>query len=307
MRALVLDAGRLRLEPSHPEPKPRRGEALVQVRRAGICGTDVELLRGYKGFSGVPGHEFVGEVLGCALRPELVGRRVVGELNAGCGRCSRCRRGGERHCRQRRVLGISGMDGAFAERVALPARNLHVADAIASDDAAVFVEPFAAVLRIFDQTKVTKATRVVVLGRGRLGRLAAAILQRKSDHVTLAGRDDPAPRDADLVLDATGSPDGFARALDAVRPLGTIVLKSTCAGDAAIPASLLTKAVVDEVTIVGSRCGTHEAFDAAIAQIALGRPKLAPFVEATYALADFERAFEHAARPGAGKVLLDPA
>ena len=306
MRALVLTGDGLRLDPSYPDPKPRRDEALVRVRRAGICGTDLELLRGYKGFRGVPGHEFVGEVEWCGKRPELVGRRVVGEINVGCGRCDVCHRGGGRHCAQRQVLGILGRAGAFAERLALPARNLHEVSVI-PEEAAVFAEPLAACVRVLEQVDVRDDTRVVVLGPGRLGRLAAAVMRGRSDDVTLVGRSDATPARADVVVDCTGSPDGFARALDIVRPLGTIVLKSTCAGDAAVPSSLLTRVVVDEVEVVGSRCGWGEHFEAAIFALASGRIDVAPLVEATYPLAEFERAFEHAARSEALKILLDPA
>lgn len=305
MRALVLGEGGLVLDASHAEPQPRDDEALVRVLRAGICGTDLEMLRGYKGFRGVPGHEFVGIVEWCASKPELVGKRVVGEINAGCGRCERCRGGDERHCAQRNVLGILGRDGAFAERLALPARNLlDVGDA--APEIAVFAEPLAAALRLLGQVRVTGATRAVVLGPGRLGRLVALALRTRTQHVDVVGRADASPRDADVVVDCTGVPEGLARAVSVVRPGGSVVLKSTCAGDASVPSSVLTDAVVCEVTLVGSRCGTRADFVAARDALVAGTIDVGPLVEATYRLDEFARALEHAARPGALKVLLDP-
>jgi threonine dehydrogenase-like Zn-dependent dehydrogenase len=306
MKALVLTADGLRLDASYPDPKPNKNDALVRVLRAGICGTDLEMLRGYKGFRGVPGHEFVGVVEWCGKRPELVGKRVVGEINVGCGKCDLCARGGGRHCANREALGILGRDGAFAERLSLPARNLHDVGSVAAETA-VFAEPLAAALRMLDQVRVRPEMRVVVLGPGRLGRLVAAVLRRKADDVSLVGRSDEAPAGAGVVVDCTGSPDGFARALEVVHPLGTVILKSTCAGDAAVPASLLTRIVVNEVTVVGSRCGWSTHFEAAIFALAAGTIDVAPLVQATYRLDDFERAFEHAARPGALKVLFDLA
>jgi threonine dehydrogenase-like Zn-dependent dehydrogenase len=306
VRALVLDEDGLRLVPDHPDPEPRSGEAIVRVERAGICGTDLELLRGYKGFRGVPGHEFAGTVEWCGSKPELVGKRVTGEINVGCGRCDRCKRGSRQHCENRSVLGIAGRDGAFAERLRLPARNLHVLTEDVAFDAGVFVEPLAAAIHVLDQVEVRDRTRAVVLGPGRLGRLVAMALGSRTDHVTLVGREDPDPRDADVVVDCTGSPEGFERALAIVRPRGTVVLKSTHAAEAPVPASTLTTLVVNEIRVVGSRCGTAEDFEIARNSL-LGRTiDVRPLVEATYPLEQFERAFEHAARPGALKVLLDP-
>jgi len=307
VRAIVLEDGRLRLDAAYPDPKPKKGEALVRVLRAGICGTDLELLRGYKGFRGVPGHEFVGEVEWSRAKPSLVGRRVVGEINVGCGRCARCRRGdgSERHCARRNVLGILGRDGAFAERLVLPARNLVDVGDLAAETA-VFVEPLAAALHVLDAADLRLDTRVVVLGAGRLGRLVAAAAGLKSNCVRIVGRRDASAGDADVVVDCTGSPAGFERAVGLVRPLGTIVMKSTCAGDATIAASALTKIVVDETRVVGSRCGGRDDFENAVALLDVASIDVGPLVEATYPLAKFRRAFDHAARPGALKILLDP-
>ncbi len=305
MRALVLTDDGLRLDAAYPDPKPRKNEAIVRVTLAGICGTDLEILRGYKGFRGVPGHEFVGVVEWCGRRPELVGRRVVGEINVGCGLCKSCRRAGRNHCERREVLGLVKRDGAFAERLSLPGRNLRLLGSSPPDESAVFVEPLAAARRIFSQVKVTETTQVAVIGPGRLGRLVALVMRTRTPLVTLVGRNDPSPPAADVVVDCTGSPDGFARAVEIVRPCGTIVVKSTCAGDSVIPAALLTSVVVNEVTVVGSRCGDRDDFETAPAWLVAGTIDVSPFVEATYPLADFERAFEHAARPGALKILLD--
>jgi threonine dehydrogenase-like Zn-dependent dehydrogenase len=306
MRALVLGDGGLRLDAAYPEPQARGDEALVRVLVAGICGTDLEMLRGYKGFRGVPGHEFVGVVERCGSKPDLVGKRVVGEINVGCRKCGRCRAGDERHCAQRTVVGILGRDGAFAERLAVPVRNL-VTVGDTAPATAVFAEPLAAAIRVLEQVRVTDRTRAVVLGPGRIGRLVAMALASRIGNVTLAGRGDDPPRDADLVVDCTGSHDGLARALSIVRPCGTVVLKSTCAGDAPVPLSVLTEIVVREITLVGSRCGTRSDFENACRSLLAGSVGVAPLVEATYGLADFALAFEHAARPGALKVLLDPA
>lgn len=306
MKALVLGESGLAFDESYPEPKPKGDEALVRVLLAGICGTDLEMLRGYKGFRGVPGHEFVGVVERCASKPALVGRRVVAEINVGCRRCSVCRSRDERHCAQRTVLGILGRDGAFAELLAVPVRNLvDVGDA--DPLSAVFAEPFAAAIRVLAQVRITERTRAAVLGPGRLGRLVARVLSSRTERVTLVGREDSLPPDSDVVVDCTGSPDGLARAVGGVRTGGTVVLKSTCAGDAAVSAGLCNEIVVREVTVIGSRCGTREDMETARNTTMVYSEDFVPLVEATYSLADFARAFEHAARPGALKVLLDPA
>jgi threonine dehydrogenase-like Zn-dependent dehydrogenase len=305
MRALVLTDEGLRLDAAYPDPEPKDGEALVRVLMAGICGTDLELLSGYKRFRGVPGHEFVGRVERCDSNPDLEGERVVGEINVGCGKCGRCRQGGERHCAAREVLGLVGRDGAFAEFLCLPARNLHVAGR-EDDDGDVLIEPLAAAMHVLRDVEVTEDTQVVVLGPGRLGRLVAMVLAGRTSHVALVGRDDAAPPEADLVVECTGSPQGLVRAMSVVAPRGTIVLKSTCAAAGDLPASVVTSAVVDEIAIIGSRCGDSSEFESARNAVSLRSLDVSPLIEATYPLADFARAFEHAARPGALKILLDP-
>lgn len=318
MRALVLDStGSLSLQ-ERPKPAPD-GECVIRVLAAGICGTDLELLRGYAGFSGVPGHEFVGVVE--AAPPEdgaWIGRRVAGEITVGCGACAGCRAAGRGHCDVRTVVGIRDRDGAFADYLALPSRNLHAIPDALDDTTAVFVEPTAAACRIVEQVPIAGDTRTAVVGAGRLGLLIAQVLSAHGAHVTVivrgkAGRTVAEAlglhttsvdatlslaRQMDLVVDATGNAEGFATAAALVRPRGTIVMKSTIHGETPVAFSPL---IVDEVTLVGSRCGP---FDAAIAMLAAGRIQVAPLVAATYPLEQYAAAFEHAAR--GLKVILRP-
>jgi threonine dehydrogenase-like Zn-dependent dehydrogenase len=315
VRALAFD-GALRFRPDWPEPEPPPGEARVRVLRAGVCATDLAILAGYMGFSGVPGHEFVG-VVESAPDPAWVGRRVVGEINAACGACPTCAAGRPRHCPNRTVLGILGRDGAFAERLTLPLENLHAVPDAVSDAAAVFVEPLAAAFRIPEQVPMGPDTRVHVLGDGRLGLLVAQVLARTGCRLTLAGRHpdklalargwgiptaaaDAALEPADVVVDATGSPAGLARAIALTRPCGTVVLKTTCAESPPFnPAPI----VIHELTVVGSRCGP---FAPALAALAAGTVDVAPLVAATFPLEEGEEALARAAAPGTLKVLLAP-
>jgi threonine dehydrogenase-like Zn-dependent dehydrogenase len=312
MRGLRWDGRELRLANDVPEPTPAPDEALVRVRLAGICRTDLEICRGYLGFRGTPGHEWVGEVVTAPARRALAGARVVGEINFGCGVCATCRGGLARHCATRRVQGIAGADGAFAELLAVPVRVLHRVPDGMDDVTAVFTEPVAAAFEIVEQLGDVAGRRTVVLGDGKLGLLVAQALSAAGGQVTLAGHHAPklalakglgidtAPPmpGADLVVDATGSPRALAEALALVRPRGTVVLKTTVAAQHALD---LAPAVINEVTIVGSRCGS---FPVAIDALAAGRVRVAPLVEATYPLADGIAAFTHAARPGAVKVLV---
>ena len=286
---------------------------MVRVRLAGICRTDLEICRGYLGFQGTPGHEWVGEVVS-APDLALVGARVVGEINFGCGVCAWCRTGLARHCPTRRVQGIVEADGAFADLLAVPARVLHRVPDGLPDQTAVFAEPLAAAFEILEQLGDVGGRRAVVLGDGKLGLLVAQVLAGASAQVALAGRhgeklalaarlgiDTGSPRPgADLVVDATGSPTGLAAALDLVRPRGTVVLKTTIAAEHQID---LARAVVNEVTVVGSRCGP---FEPALDALASGQVQVAPLVEAIYPLADAVAAFGRAGRPGALKVLVAP-
>ncbi len=317
MKAVVLDGreGVSLQEVAPPAPGP--GEALVQILSAGICGTDLELARGYMGFSGIPGHEFVGRIAAVTSPSDqlLKGARVVGEISLGCEQCALCAQGMARHCARRRVVGILGKSGAHAEMITLPVSCLRAIPAEVTDTQAVFVEPAAAALRILDQVAVSKSSRILVLGDGRLGLLAAQALAPRCASVTLAGRhaakmalarqlglettsapDQQAP--FDVVVEATGSPEGLPRALQLTRPGGTVALKSTCASPVTLDAA---KAVIDEITIIGSRCGR---FEPAIEALASGAIKVDPIVSATYPLAHAVEAYRHAARPEALKVIL---
>ncbi len=316
MRAVRFLDGRPRVV-ERPEPPRPAGEALVRVTVAGLCGTDLELARGYLGFEGVPGHEFVG-VVEQADDPLWVGRRVVGEINAGCGDCGACRARLARHCPRRTVLGIVGRDGAFADLVALPEENLHAVPDGVPDDVAVFTEPMAAAHEILEQLRPEPGTRAVVLGDGRLGQLCAAVLADAGSPPLVCGRHaaklarleglglattrDPGtlPREFDLVVEATGNPEGLPLAMSLVRPRGTIVLKSTYHGAAAVE---LAGLVIDEIRLLGSRCGP---FAPALAHLARQPDVVAGMVAASYPLERVADAFAHAARGDTLKVLLAP-
>jgi threonine dehydrogenase-like Zn-dependent dehydrogenase len=293
MRALWLEDRKLSLrEIDVPTPPP--GEVLVRVLAAGICNTDIELTRGYYPFAGVPGHEFVGEV---------DGKRVVGEINAVCHQCNACRAGRRTHCENRTVLGIINRNGVFAEYLSLPRENLHeVPDSVPTEEA-VFVEPLAAALEIQQQVRVSPEDRVLVVGHGKLGSLIAQTLALTGCSLFVVGRGDaaPPPKSFDLAVECSGNPKGFATARAALRPRGTLVMKSTYAGDLTFNASSL---VVDEITLVGSRCGP---FQPAIALLAEKRVDVRPLLHATYGLGDAIAAFEHAQRPGVRKVIVRTA
>jgi threonine dehydrogenase-like Zn-dependent dehydrogenase len=317
MLGVWLEDGRLTLRDDLPVPAVEEDEALVRVARAGICNTDLELVRGYYPFKGVPGHEFVGRVERCASQPELEGRRVAGEINAVCHRCAACREGLSTHCQRRTVLGIKGRHGAFAEFLTLPAENLHPLPEGISTDAATFVEPLAAALRIREQLDIGPGDRVVVLGDGKLGQLVARSLAPTGCELFLLGRHEEkldllraegieagteeliAVGEFDVAVECTGNPSGFALARRALRPQGTLVLKSTYAGDLTFDVSSV---VVDEITLVGSRCGP---FPPAIEMLEVGGIDPIPLVSARYPLADALTAIEHAGRKGTLKVLID--
>ena len=316
MRAVILEHGRPKVV-DRPEPVPGDGEALIRVALAGICGTDLEIARGYLDFGGIPGHEFVG-VVEHAFEPTWIGKRVVGEINVGCGTCDRCASAMERHCPTRTVLGIVGRDGAFAERVLLPVNNLHEVPAAVSNEAAVFTEPLAAAHEILEQLTPNESDRVLVLGDGRLGQLCAVVLLRAGCRVRVEGRHpeklrrlkgfdvqtsgpgDAAQRGFDLVIEATGSPDGLRRALEVVRPRGTIVLKSTHHGETSVD---LAGMVIDEVTVVGSRCGR---FEPALEHLAYDDKLTDGMITACFSLEQADDAFARAMQPDALKVLLAP-
>lgn len=312
MRGLWLESGTLELRGAIPVPAVMEGEAMVQVLRAGICATDLQLIAGYYPFTGVLGHEFVGRVVD---GPDpLRGRRVVGEINASCGSCVHCAAGRPRHCSERTVLGIVGRHGAFADYLALPAANLHPVPDTLTDDAAIFVEPLAAALRIREQVELGPDDRVLIVGDGKLAQLVARGLAPSGCQLTVLGRHarklallrhleleavlEAPNRLFDVAVDCTGNAGGFAIARAALRPQGKLVLKSTYAGDLTVDASAIA---VDEIEIIGSRCGP---FGPAIDMLAAGLD-VAPLIEARYVLGDAIAAFEHAGRRGALKVLVD--
>jgi len=316
MKALRFSGSPAVQEIDVPEPGP--GEALIHVRRAGICTTDLEIVSGYMGFAGTLGHEFVGDVtdVGAAADREWVGARVAGEINLGCANCERCLAGMSRHCERRTVLGILGKDGCFAEYVTLPVRNLHFVPDGLSDANAAFTEPLAAAYEILEQLRVEPNSRVAVLGDGKLGSLVALVLIHTGADVTLVGRhrnklDRIAARGVrvalagdhlaggfDTVVEATGSADGFGRARSLLRPRGTMVLKSTYHGKLELDAAPL---VIDEITVVGSRCGP---FAPALRALQEGRIDPAPLIEDAYPLAEGLAALERAATPGVAKIQL---
>jgi threonine dehydrogenase-like Zn-dependent dehydrogenase len=315
MHALWLEDGHLRVRDDVPTPDPPGGEALVRVLAAGICNTDVELTRGYYPYTGVLGHEFVGVV---ERGPEdIVGERVVGEINAACGACRACRDGRRTHCEDRTVLGIVGRHGAFAEHLILPSDNLHLVPGNVSTEAATFVEPLAAALEIQEQVAIGPDDRVLVVGDGKLGQLIARTLAMAGCELLVVGRHESKlgllaaaaigtglaeavmENAFDVAVECTGNADGFALALHAVRPRGTLVMKSTYAGELAIDAAAV---VVDELTLMGSRCGP---FAPAVKLLSEGRVDVTPLIHARYPLSDAVAAFEHAQRPGVLKVLLE--
>lgn len=315
MRALNFD-GTLSYQSEAPKPSPPPGEALIRTRLAGICNTDLEIMRGYMGFTGILGHEFVGEVVRCDDAPEWLGQRVVGEINAYCGDCSTCRRGDPTHCPKRTTLGIFGRAGAMADFFTLPAKLLYPVPESIPDEWAVFTEPLAAACEITERVHIRPTDRVVVLGDGKLGLLIAQVLQltgcellavgRHPDKLAiLAGRGiatqlaaEPIEPGADLVVEASGSAQGFAAARALVRPRGSLILKSTFHGQVNLNLSMV---VVDEVTLVGSRCGP---FPAALRLLEQGLVDVESMIQATYPLDDGLAAFEQAARPGVLKILL---
>ena len=315
MQALYFDGSGLAMR-ELARPKRKEGEALVRVLMAGICNTDLEIARGYMSFKGVLGHEFVG-VVEEADSAHWLGARVAGEINLGCGHCDLCRRGMARHCAERTVLGILGKDGVFAEYVTLPERNLHRVPAALEDAEACFVEPVAACFEILEQVHVSANDRVAVLGDGKLGQLAARVLREHGAQPLLVGKyadklaraaalglqtateGEPTPRSFDLVVEATGSPSGMQLALRLLRPRGTLVLKSTYHGQLSLDAAPL---VIDEITLVGSRCGPFAPAIAALASSALSAAQL---VDAVFPLASAPDALRKAGEPGVMKVLLD--
>ena len=298
------------------QPQRPEGFALIRLLRGGICNTDLELQRGYYGFSGTPGHEFVGEVV-ASDNANLLGRRVVGEINLACRKCEWCRRGLGRHCPRRTVLGIVRHPGAFREFLTLPEANLHVVPNSISNDEAVFVEPLAAACEILDQANIPEGAEVAVLGDGKLGLLVAQVLnahrinvhlhgrhknklqiaERAGVQTTLAAKKLPASA-YDWVIEATGSQDGLRQAIQMVRPRGTVFMKSTIHGTARIDTAPV---IVNEITLVGSRCGR---FEPALNLLQSGKVNVIDMISETLPLSQARRAFQRASERGVMKVLL---
>jgi len=318
MVSVHLESGRVEVR-RQPLPRVPEGFARIRLLAAGICSTDLELQRGYYGFSGTPGHEFVGEVVESPADPIWLGRRVAGEINLACGRCEWCARGVGRHCPHRTVLGIVKHPGAFREFLTLPIRNLHrVPDPISSEHAA-FIEPVAAACEILDQVKIPKGDRVALLGDGKLGLLIGQVLQAHGALVHLFGRHRAKMRIVEKagvttermpkklperayrwVVDATGSAEGLRAAVTMCEPRGTIILKSTVHGLVTIDTAPV---IVNEITLVGSRCGR---FEPAIRLLASGKVDVAAMISDEFPLDRAPEAFERAATSGVLKVLLRP-
>jgi threonine dehydrogenase-like Zn-dependent dehydrogenase len=324
LRALWLEGGRARLV-ELPRPEPGPGQAVVRPVVVGLCATDLELARGYQGFAGVPGHEVVGVVESSPERPELEGRRVAVEINFGCGACPACAAGDPRHCPGRRALGIRGAPGALAQAFAAPAANLLPLPPGLADREAVFAEPLAAALQPARQVHLATGTRLLVLGDGKLGLLCALGLRAWTPGLVLAGRHrdklaiaaaqgvetallEPGLSGPELaerlgrwevVVEATGRPEGLEQALHLARPRGTVVAKTTLARPAPLDVARL---VVEEITLVGSRCGE---MGLALDFLARRRLRVEPLVEAVYPLEEAPAALEAAAAPGAKKVLVE--
>jgi threonine dehydrogenase-like Zn-dependent dehydrogenase len=331
MQALYWDGHELSLDVSYPPPtqkskivgatrsRPEFSDsqtALVKVHLAGICSTDLQIFKGYMGFQGVPGHELVGSVIDGPQ--ELINKRVVSEINFACGECESCARGLGRHCPDRKVMGIHGADGAFAEWISVPIANLHVVPQSVSDEEAVFTEPLAAAFEILEQVQLNPGDDVLVLGDGKLGNLCAQVLRLSGATVTALGKHedklklikragvravplgDWKPRLFDVVVEATGSASALKLAMSSVRPRGTLVLKSTIAGEHHVS---LAPLVINEVTVIGSRCGV---FPPALEALEEKSVSVTPLIEKIYPLADGLEAVGHAARTGTRKILLRP-
>jgi threonine dehydrogenase-like Zn-dependent dehydrogenase len=315
MQAVYLENGTVKAVETGVPERPE-GFALLRLLAAGICNTDLELQRGYYAFSGIPGHEFVAEVVEADTR-SLVGKRVVGEINLACTRCDWCLRGLGRHCPTRTVLGIVNQPGAFEEFFVLPERNLHLVPEDISTDRAVFTEPLAAACEILDQVAIPDGAQVAVLGDGKLGLLVAQVLNACGYRVHLFGhhkqklhiaasagvlsevaREKVPVAAYDWVVEATGNPEALQRAALMTRPRGTLILKSTVHGLVGVDTAPI---IVNELTLVGSRCGR---FEASLPLLANPKIRLQEMIAARYRLSDAPEAFAHAARPGTLKVLL---
>ncbi len=318
MNAIWLENEQLSLRTDLARPEPAPGEALIKVRLAGICSTDLELVQGYYPYRGIIGHEFVGQVVQAPGHPEWYEKRVVGDINIACGTCQMCSSGKPHHCEKRKSLGISQKDGTFADYFTLPVENLYEVPENLSDEEAVFSEPIAAALEIQAQLQISPEDQVLVIGAGRLGLLIAftlsltgcdlsVVVRRErsykilqAHHIQSIGVEDIGKHQADIVVEVTGSPDGFALACKAVRPAGAIVMKSTFKG--VVPVNL-SAIVVDEIRLIGSRCGSHPA---AIRFLQKKTFDPCELIDRVYQLQEGRIAMKEAALPGVLKVLLRP-
>lgn len=325
MIALTLDSQHVQVQPNHAAPVPASGDALIRPTRMGICATDLELCKGYMGFKGVLGHEFVGVVESVADRKDgkWVGKRVVGTINCVCGGCDMCKAGLREHCRERTVLGIAGRDGCFAERFTLPVWNLIEVPENIDDDHAVFTEPLAAAYQILRQLTIEGRPYITVLGDGRLGLLCAQVMSQLNATVRCVGKhtgklqlcekwgvkhrlleDVGLRNDQDIVVDCTGSPSGLVTAMGMVRPRGTIVMKTTVAPGSAGQEKLdLSPLVINEIKLIGSRCGP---FSEALAALSAEKVDVLSLISRRAKLADGVDAIKAAAKPDVIKVLLEP-
>jgi len=316
MKATYFDGKQIILDKNFPDPKS--DETLIRVNLAGICGTDLEILDGYMEYNGILGHEFVGTVVK-SNNSNLIGKRVVGEINAGCGKCDSCMNGMERHCPLRTVLGILKRDGAFAEFLSLPEKNLHIIPDSISDEQAVFVEPLAAAFEIKEQVSLKPKWNVAVVGDGRLAQLIIQVIKLTCSNITCFGRHESKLEGLvksgikikigiestdeqlfDLVVEATGSNSGFVDTMKLVKPRGIVILKSTIASRENLD---LTPTIINEITLIGSRCGL---FKPAIDALASGVISVDFLIDSTYSLEKFEDAIIHAKKPNTLKVFLKP-
>jgi len=325
VNALTFDGTEPLLRTDYSEPVLVAGEAIIRPTRMGVCSTDIELAQGYMGFTGVLGHEFVGvvEKVADSTDEHWVGQRVVGTINCVCGECDQCRAGIREHCRNRTVLGIHNRDGCFAEQFLLPTQNLLAVPDNVDDDHAVFAEPLAAALQVQRQITVINRPYITVLGDGRLGLLVAQVLSRLNATVRVVGKhpdklkhcekwgiksrllqDVGLRQDQDIVVDCTGSAQGFATAAQMVRPRGTIVLKTTVAPQAVQESPIdLAPVVINEINVIGSRCGP---FDQALQTLSAGEVDVISLISRRVRLADSAQALKTAKQPGVVKVLLEP-
>ncbi len=316
MKAAFFDGEKMIFDQNYPDPPS--SESLVRVNLAGICGTDLEILDGYMKYNGILGHEFVGTVEK-SENSQLIGKRVVGEINVGCGVCNSCKNGMSRHCPNRTVLGILKRNGAFAEFVSLPEKNLHVLPDSISDEQAVFIEPLAAAFEIKEQVKLDSQWNVAVIGDGRLAQLIARVLNLSCKNITCFGRHRNKLQSLeklgiktkigiessnefafDLVVEATGSNSGFSDSMKLAKPRGIVILKSTIASRENLD---LTPTVVNEITLIGSRCGL---FKPAIDALSTGMITVDDLIDSTFPLEKFHEAIIHAKKPDTLKVFLKP-